>query len=325
MNTAMIARLVLVGAGLGATASIAPALAATPHVKAEYALPNNGSLGAVVAGPDGREWVAGYAQIFGVTVGGQVTTYATASNGDSLCVGPDGALWFGAVGSGNLGRITTGGQVSTIAIPPPAGSRSIPLILGITTGPDGALWMTDYSNAELIRYVPGGQPTYIPLGSGSYPYGIVDGPDGALWVADDATKVERVTTGGAVTAFGLPGFYGSRSITVGGDGNLWVNNANGGLGRITPGGQVTAFPVRMETGQAPDIQFVASDRAGNIWFNAWYAYPLETLGVMNTAGQYRLVGVPTQGSGAYALARGPSGPNMWFSEAFASKVGVVGP
>ncbi len=312
-----------------ASAALAPAiLGASPvsaaprhHVVAEYGLPANQSLSALVTGPDQNVWVAGYEQISRVTPSGTVTTYSTAANGDSLAVGPDNALWFGSVnGTSDLGRITMAGKVTYTTIPAPPGAKFIPEILGIVTGPDGNLWMTDYSNAEIIRLTMAGAITYFPLGSGAFPYGITDGPDGALWIADDAGRLDRVTISGAVTTFGLPGFSGVHSVTLGGDGNLWVNNANGSLGRVTPQGHVTAFPVPQRRGSAADIQFVATDGHGRIWFTAWYAYPAENAGIMTMGGQAKLLKVPTKGSGAYAIAPGPGGKTMWFTEAFANKV-----
>jgi virginiamycin B lyase len=59
-------------------------------------------------------------------------------------VGPDGALWF-TEGSGNkIGQVTTGGNVSEVAIPT---LNSLPF--GIVTGADGHLWFTEFSGNKI--------------------------------------------------------------------------------------------------------------------------------------------------------------------------------
>ena len=66
--------------------------------------------------------------------------------------GPDGALWFtnSATNSHSVGRITTGGVVSTYSGSGIDGPR------GITLGPDGALWFTNFDNSSIGRITPDG-------------------------------------------------------------------------------------------------------------------------------------------------------------------------
>ena len=59
-----------------------------------------------------------------------------------ITVGPDGALWFTAMGTGVVGRIDVDGEISEEAVP--GGMPSM-----ITTGPDNALWFTlNRANAD---------------------------------------------------------------------------------------------------------------------------------------------------------------------------------
>ena len=212
-------------------------VAAKPQVVAQYQLPSNPSVNALVSGPDGNVWVVGFESVYRVTPAGAVTTYNAAADGLSICVGPDGAIYFGAVGLGQVGRITTSGDVTYYPIAPPNGSNYLPTVAGITTGPDGNLWISDYANAEIIRLSPtSGAVAYFPIPGGGYPYGIITGPDNALWAADRNGQVDRVTVDGTVSVIPIPGSYGVEGITVGGDGNLWVNNHGVGLTRITPAG-----------------------------------------------------------------------------------------
>jgi virginiamycin B lyase len=96
----------------------------------------------------------------------------------SIAPGPDGALWFTVENcsnapqcdpTGQIGRITTAGSVTTFSVSEP---------IYIAAGPDGALWFTQ--DASIGRITTAGVVTEYPAPSGSLPTGIVDGPDGAL-------------------------------------------------------------------------------------------------------------------------------------------------
>jgi virginiamycin B lyase len=63
-----------------------------------------------------------------------------------IAAGPDGALWFtGANFSDKIGRITTAGAFTTVALP--FGSDAY----GIAAGPDSAMWFTDASTNKIGR------------------------------------------------------------------------------------------------------------------------------------------------------------------------------
>lgn len=111
----------------------------------------NGLPDAITRGPDGALWfsVDGQnARIGRITTAGAIAFFPLPHPQDSIFVqglitGPDGNLWFtmndSTTNQGAIGRITTGGQVSEIIVPP--SSRSNPNApLGLTVGPDGALW-----------------------------------------------------------------------------------------------------------------------------------------------------------------------------------------
>jgi virginiamycin B lyase len=105
----------------------------------------------ITSGPDGALW---FTELDGnkigrITTGSEggsptVTEFAlpVPSGGSSremegIVSGPDGALWFAEVGAGAIGRITTAGAYSELAIP---GTEPSPIDL--TFAPDGALWFT---------------------------------------------------------------------------------------------------------------------------------------------------------------------------------------
>ena len=90
-------------------------------------------------------------------------------------------------------------------------------------------------------------------------------PDGALWFTEqDAGKVGRITTAGAVTEYALP-TPGAlpRGIAVGPDGALWVAEYGADqIARVALDGKVTEFP--LPDGSTPSD--VASGPDRGIWF-----------------------------------------------------------
>ncbi|HKT38545.1 MAG TPA: hypothetical protein VJR48_09240, partial [Ktedonobacterales bacterium] len=67
---------------------------------------------------------------------------APGTPADQIALGPDGAFWFTEPDSGQIGQITTSGEISEFSLPT---AHSAPN--GITAGPDGALWFTETSAA----------------------------------------------------------------------------------------------------------------------------------------------------------------------------------
>ena len=60
-------------------------------------------------------------------------------------MGPDTNLWFTDINSNSIGRITTTGSVTHIAVPTPGQND------GITPGPDGNVWFTELSASKVAR------------------------------------------------------------------------------------------------------------------------------------------------------------------------------
>ena len=92
-----------------------------------------------------------------MTTAGVRTEFAglTADPG-SICVGPDGNIWFTEPGS-RIGRLTPSGSLAEFTLP----SQTNPSIgVGICAGPDGAVWF-GASNA-LGRVTTGGQFSFFP-------------------------------------------------------------------------------------------------------------------------------------------------------------------
>jgi streptogramin lyase len=154
-----------------------------------------------------------------------------------IAEGPDGAMWFANFGNGSIGRITTAGVVSNFADP------QIAAPWGIAAGPDGAMWFTNNTSSSIGRITMAGTVSkYTGLG-GSYPRGITVGPDGALWfTAISPPQMGRITTSGFVTMSGLWQVPFASDVINGPDGALWLPSS-GGATRVTTGWAVTQFGV----------------------------------------------------------------------------------
>ena len=116
--------------------------------------------------------------------------WPTASRPYGITTGPDGALWFTLVHSGQIGRLVPGGDRRSHQLDPACG----PTI--ITTGPDGALWFTEYQAHRIGRITTDGTIDEFALPTAECgPFGIAAGPDGALWFTETNTdRIGRITT-----------------------------------------------------------------------------------------------------------------------------------
>ncbi len=206
----------------------------------------------------------------------------------AIAAGPDGALWF-AVCAGEVGRITTSGDVTEFPVPDvppapnaPAGSTGTPPTLSaIVAGPDGALWFTGVPG-EVGRITTSGAVTEFPVEglTGSSP-AIAVGPDGAIWVTGLGQELARITTSGAVTEFPEPGNYSTLAgLAAGPDGNVWFTEKEDGsddgeqpaVGEITRSGTITTYPLPQGTtldpnrGVDPYLGSITTGRDGDLWF-----------------------------------------------------------
>lgn len=135
----------------------APGITETP-----VAAPATGLAG-ITLGPDGNLWftafgsvlVPGSAKVGKITPGGAVTMFTdpNITSPGSIARGSDGALWFAQSFANNIGRITTTGTVSVVAL---TGGNIFPG--EITTGPtaDGGLWFTEPFVSRIGKVTPGG-------------------------------------------------------------------------------------------------------------------------------------------------------------------------
>lgn len=115
----------------------------------EYPIPAGGAPAGIASGPDGAIWFTDYfSAISRVTTAGTFTSYYPVSSAGgvdrAIIAGPDGALWFADTAA--IGRITTAGSVTGVALPAGIGGAS-----RLASGPDGAIWFTDGSENKIDR------------------------------------------------------------------------------------------------------------------------------------------------------------------------------
>lgn len=205
----------------------------------------------ITAGPDGNLWfVLDSANGIGrITPDGVITEFpipapgstgSTAITSSSTCVmcgyqitaGPLDSLWFTIPSANLIGRITTGGVVSTFPVATtttPSPMNAVITLGDITAGSDGNLWITQNADGKITRMTPTGVVTDFALPSPtSEPLAITPGPDNDLWIAAYA--------GGALLRLALPDAKGSAlirqftipttsstptSVATGADGSIW--------------------------------------------------------------------------------------------------------
>ena len=248
-----------------------------------FNLPDRGELPeGITTGPDGALWFAEYrgsssiaagnvcfdSRIGRMTTSGDVRYFTIPANAcpDVITLGPDGALWFTAGVSNQIGRIMPSGAMTIYALPH-AGSHPE----GITTGPDGALWFAERGANQIGRITTGGAITEYPIAGASGLFSVIAGPDGALWFTETGA-IGRITTSGVISRFPLLSAYiAPSSIASGPDGALWfteysetkpVSCDGSHIGRITTAGRISEYPVTPNS--CPSA--IVRGPGGTLWF-----------------------------------------------------------
>jgi virginiamycin B lyase len=222
------------------------------------------SLGDITAGPDGNMWFVARGGPAGSRVGriapaGDIVEFPLGRRGaNRIVAGPDGALRF--TGIGEIGRITTAGEVSRIRTP------TVTDLYGITAGPDGNIWAVAYGGS-VLRVTPAGVvATFRGLGSDAGNPSITSGPGRAVWVTGDH-KVGRITPTGRLAVIArapryLASLYDSTfGLASGPDGNLWSISPD--IVRTTPAGAQTLFGLP----RSMQAQHIVAGPDGNLWFS----------------------------------------------------------
>lgn len=208
----------------------------------EFTIPtsNSGPSG-LTSDQSGVLWFAesNVAKIAKMTIGGSITEYPTGLTNSAplaVAIAGDNSVWYLDSGRNSVGHLTFPGGIATFVdfgIPNnPADPASIVL------GPDGALWFTElgigsFTGCQIGRITTGGSPSITefvlpfpqPSPHGDVCLGITS-VGGNIWFGEaDTGAIGRVTPGGVVTEYGIPGSGTTAVYVTGGpDGNLWFTD-----------------------------------------------------------------------------------------------------
>jgi streptogramin lyase len=200
----------------------------------------------------------------------QTTSFpiAPAMRARAAALGPDGNLWFVAIGGGgeireSIDRVTPTGQLTEFPLP----VRHYEANTGpaIVAGADGNLWFAEYGTNKIGRITPTGEITEFALPyADNRPGSIASGPEGGIWFTEEAVdKIGRIS-GSKITEFPVPG-SGPAEIAPGAEGDLWFTEKTANkIGRITPSGSIAEFAVPTP-GSLP--RSIALGPDGNLWFS----------------------------------------------------------
>jgi len=152
----------------------------------EFDVGPGGYLQTLAAGPDGNIWYAvpGREMIGRITLSGQVTEFPLSNTQPwDIVAGPGGLLWFGAVREERpvLGRVTSAGDISEVAVPTNEDGYSGPLAVG----PDGRIWFATERDG-ILRISPSGHVSRVELPTSTGVNDLVADPEGNVWYAASA-------------------------------------------------------------------------------------------------------------------------------------------
>jgi virginiamycin B lyase len=231
-RVAAVLAMVIVSA-LAATTANASQRLTTYKLPAEFALPNDMTIG-----PDGATWVtdSSLGRIWRIPAKGKISSYELGRQPAGITTA-HGSMWAVDAGGDAIHRVETDG--SSVRIPLDAGSFPTDIV----AGPDGALWFTEARDDEIGRVTVDGTITEYPLPTKkAFAGDIAVGPDGALYFSEaSADKVGRITTAGEITEFPVPGENALPGPVVPGpDGALYVAERNDNvISRMTTSGEFT--------------------------------------------------------------------------------------
>ena len=252
---------------------------------------------------------------------GAITEYrVTGAIPGDIVAGPDGNLWFTAVG-------TTGGAMTQIIVKlDPATGDMTQYAAGtgtwtaeaIVVGPDGGLWFTDQAVPAIGKVDPAtGIVTEFTaaagLNSGSKPVTLVAGPDGNLWFTDQGTtkaigKVDLTT--GTVAEYPVSG---SPADLVAADGDLWftLDGSTPAIGELDPATGGITYSTGLKPGSDPGGIVLGPD--GNLWFTDSGTTPAIGKVDPATGGITEYTTVFNAGRQPNTIMAGPDN-NLWFTD-----------
>ena len=277
---------------------------------------NLGQPQAITTGPDGNLWVTSIGlsgnpdSIVRVTPTGVFTSFTDASllgPGD-IAAGPDGDLWF--VDQGRIGRITTAGVISQVALPGGV------VAVSIVGGGDGNVWFA--GGPTIGRVTPGGTVTTFTAPGITEAGDIVLGADGNLWARTGSpSTLASVSAAGAITVVPASGLEASGSLAAVPGGGLWFGDvARDVVGQVTFAGAVTEMP-SVDFGPLAEV---ITGPDGAVWVTA-----PGTDAVGRITEDFEVTTFTDPGIDDPNGITGGSDGNVWFTNTNSSSIGRITP
>lgn len=215
-----------------------------------------------------------------------------------VAVSADGAVWYTAQGSRELGRLDPAtGEILEVSLG--AGARPH----GVIVGPDEGLWVTDGGLNAIVRVDPAThEVSRFPLPPARPDAGLntaVFDPAGTLWFTGQNGVYGRVVpTTGQVEVFDAPGGRGPYGITVTPRGEVFYASLAGShVASIDTTTGVATVVTPPTPGQG--TRRVWADSTGRVWSSQWNAGQVAVY--EPATGAWREWRLPGDGPQAYAV------------------------
>jgi virginiamycin B lyase len=227
----------------------------------------------------------------------QEYTVPSGEHPHDVAPAPDGAIWYTAQSSGEVGRLdpATG---KTLQIKLGAGSAPH----GVIVGPDGAPWVTDGGLNAIVRVDPKSQAVQrfpLPQGSGANLNTATFDKSGRLWFTGQSGVYGRLDPAtGNIDMFDAPRGVGPYGIATTPSGQvLYASLAGSYIGSINlENGSVSVLePPTPRQG----ARRIWSDSRGRLWVSEWNAGQVAMFDPAN--GQWREWRLPGDHPMPYAV------------------------
>jgi virginiamycin B lyase len=230
-------------------------------------------VGAVIAALLGVTASAGAATV-------QVFNVPSADSGlQHIVAGPDGALWFTERKAGQVGRITTSGQISEYPIPNNASGLA-------DTGPDqivssgGAIWFLTDIGESVYAIAPAASPSPTLVYQDQLNNAAALGPsdNGGVWLMEahgdgndgDGDALVRVNPDGSAVDYPATHPNNLYAIALAPDGAAWYNDGGSYLKRVDDAGNQLNVPLPQPSGSVMEVSSIAFGTDGSPWFTGYY-------------------------------------------------------
>jgi virginiamycin B lyase len=196
-----------------------------------FSLPAGASPYGIAADRGGGAFFSapGIDRIGHISASGEIEMIAAPGYPAMVTMGDDGAVWVALNAAGKLAR-WDGGVVDTVDVAP---GRTAAAPVGIAAVGD-RVWFADIAGGGVGLADGGGVVERVEFDDpGCRPHAVVAAPDGGCWVTLwGSGQLARVSAGGAVTLFDLPGKEPHGLALVGEE--VWVAMESGSVVRVTP-------------------------------------------------------------------------------------------